>query len=76
MTELNLTELKITAYDDYSHDIKRSFLLGRKVLTNLDSILKSRVITLPTNVHIVQKPKFLKMYTTYKLHKQGDNTQP
>ena len=45
---------KITAYDDYSHDIKRSFLLGRKVLTNLDSILKSRVITLPTNVHLVK----------------------
>ena len=39
---------KITADDDYSHEIKRHLLLGRKVMTNLDSILKSRDITLPT----------------------------
>ena len=39
---------KITADGDYSHEIKRHFLLGRKVMTNLDSILKSRHITLPT----------------------------
>ena len=39
---------KITADDDYSHEIKRHLLLGRKVITNLDSILKSRDITLPT----------------------------
>ena len=39
---------KITADGDYSHDIKRCFLFGRKVMTNLDSILKSRDITLPT----------------------------
>ena len=39
---------KITAYGDFSHDIKRHLLLGRKVMTNLDSILKSRDITLPT----------------------------
>ena len=41
---------KITADDDCSHEIKRRLLLGRKAMTNLDSILKSRDITLPTNV--------------------------
>ena len=44
---------KITADGDYSHEIKRCLLLGRKAMTNLDSILKSRDITLPTKVHIV-----------------------
>ena len=43
---------KITSYGDCSHEIKRHLLLGRKVMTNLDSILKSRDITLPTNVHL------------------------
>ena len=42
---------KITADHDYSHEIKRRLLLGRKVMTNLDSILKSRDITLPTKIH-------------------------
>ena len=42
---------KITAGGDCSHEIKRSLLIGRKAITNLDSILKSRDITLPTNVH-------------------------
>ena len=45
---------KITAYGDCSHEIKRRLLLRRKVMTNLDSILKSRDITLPTKVHIVK----------------------
>ena len=45
---------KITADGDYSHEIKRRLLLGRKVKTNLDSILKSRDITLPTKVHLVK----------------------
>ena len=45
---------KITADGDCSHEIKRSLLLGRKVMTNLDSILKSRDITLPTEVHRVK----------------------
>ena len=45
---------KITADGDCSHEIKRCLLLGRKVMTNLDSILKSREITLPTNVHLVK----------------------
>ena len=45
---------KITADGDYSHEIKRCLLLGRKVMTNLDSIFKSRDITLPTKVHLVK----------------------
>ena len=45
---------KITADGDCSHDIKRCLLLGRKVMTNLDSIFKSRDITLPTKVHLVK----------------------
>ena len=49
---------KITADDDCSHEIKRHLLLGRKVMTNLDSILKSRDITLPTKVCLVQAMVF------------------
>ena len=45
---------KITADGDCSHEIKRHMLLGRKAMTNLDSIVKSRDITLPTKVHIVK----------------------
>ena len=45
---------KITAEGDCSHEIKRCLLLGRKLMTNLDSIIKSRDITLPTNVHLVK----------------------
>ena len=47
---------KITADGDCSHEIKRCLLLGRRVMTNLDSILKSRDITLPTKIHIVVYP--------------------
>ena len=49
---------KITADGDCSHEIKRCFLLGRKVMTKLDSILKSRDITLPTKVHLVKAMVF------------------
>ena len=49
---------KITADGDCSHEIKTRFLLGRKVTTNLDSILKSRDITLPTKVHLVKAMVF------------------
>ena len=49
---------KITADDDCSHEIKRRLFLGRKAMTNLDSILKSRDITLPTKVHIVKAMVF------------------
>ena len=49
---------KITANGDCSHEIKRRLLLGRKVMTNLDSILKSRDITLPPKVHLVKAMAF------------------
>ena len=49
---------KVTADSDYSHEIKRDLLLGRKVMTNLDSILKSRDITLPTKVCLVKAVVF------------------
>ena len=49
---------KITANGDCSHEIKSCLLLGRKVMTNLDSILKSRDITLPTKVHLVKAMAF------------------
>ena len=49
---------KITAIGDCSHEIKRHFLLGRKAMTNLDSILRSRDITLPTNIHLVKAMVF------------------
>ena len=49
---------KITADSDYSHEIKRGLLLGRKVMTNLDSILKSRDLTLPTKFHLVKAMVF------------------
>ena len=50
---------KITADGDCSHEIKRCLILGRKVMTNLDSILKSRDINLPTKVHLVKAMVFL-----------------
>ena len=49
---------KITEDGDYSHEIKRCFFLGRKVMTNLDSILKSRDIILPTKVRLVKAMDF------------------
>ena len=49
---------KITADGDCSHEIKRHLLLGRKVISNLDSLLKSRDITLPTKVHLVKAMVF------------------
>ena len=49
---------KITADGDYSHEIKRCLLLGRKVMTNLDRLLKSRDISLPTNIPLVQAMVF------------------
>ena len=53
---------KITVDGDYSHEIKRCLLLGRKAMTNLDSILKYRDITLPTKVYIVKSMVFLVTY--------------
>ena len=53
---------KITADNDCSHEIKRHLLLGRNIMTNLDSILKSRDITLPTKVHLVKAIYSVVMY--------------
>ena len=58
VTDFILGGSNITADGDYSHEIKRHLLLGRKVMANLDSILKSRDITLPTKVHLVKTMVF------------------
>ena len=58
VTDFILGGSKITTDGDYSHEIKRHLLLGRKVMINLDSILKSRDITLPTKVHLVKAMVF------------------
>ena len=63
---------KITADGDCSHEIKRRLLLGRKVMTNLDSILKSRDITMPTKVHLVKAivfPVVLYVYESWTIKK-------
>ena len=54
VTDIIFLGFKITADSDHSHEIKRCLLLGRKVMTNLDSIFKSRHITLPTKVRLVK----------------------
>ena len=58
VTDFIFLSSKITADGDCSHEIKRRLLLGRKVMTNLDSMLKSRHITLPTKVHLVKAMVF------------------
>ena len=58
LTDFILEGSKITADGDCSHEIKRQLLLGRKAMTNLSSILKSRDITLPTKVHLVKAMVF------------------
>ena len=58
VTDFILLVSKITADDDCSQEIKRCLLLGRKAMTNLDSVLKSRDLTLPTKVHIVKAMVF------------------
>ena len=58
ISEFGNKELMITADSDCSHEVKRCLLLGRKVMTNLDSILKSRDITLPTKVRLVKAMVF------------------
>ena len=58
VTDFNFLDSKVTADGDCSHEIKRCLLLGRKVITNLDSILKSRDITLPTKVHLIKAMVF------------------
>ena len=58
VTDFIFLGCKIAVDGDFSHEIKRCFLLGRKAIPNLDSILKSRDITLLTNVHIVKSTVF------------------
>ena len=58
VTDFVLGGSKITADGDCSHEIKRCFVFGRKYMTNLDSLLKSRDITLPTKVHLVKAMVF------------------
>ena len=58
VTDFILLGSKITVYGDCNHEIKRRFFLVRKALTNLDSILKSKDITLPTKVHLVKAMVF------------------
>ena len=59
VTDFMLGGSKITADGDCGHEVKRGLLLGRKVMSNLDSILKSKHITLPTKVHLVKAMVFL-----------------
>ena len=58
VTDIILGGSKITADGDFSHEMKRRLLLGRKVMTSIDSVLKSRDITLPTKVHLVKAVLF------------------
>ena len=58
VTDFTFLGSKITEHGDYHHEIKRRFLLGRKAMTNLDSILKSRDITLTAKVHLVKAVAF------------------
>ena len=72
LTDFIFLGSKITADGDCSHESKRRLLLGGKGMTNLDSILKSRDITLPTKVHIVKAMVFLVAMYRFELdHKEG-----
>ena len=79
VTDLILRGSKIIADGDCNHEIKRCLLLGRKVMTNLDSILKSRDMTLPTKVHLVKAMVFpavmygCESWTIKKAEHQGIN---
>ena len=66
VTDFILGGSKITADGDCSHEIEKSLLLGRKAVTNLDSVLKSREITLPAKVHIVKVMVFLVVMYGYE----------
>ena len=67
MTDFIFLGSKITADDDCSHEIKRHLLLGRKAMTNLDNILKSRDITLLTKVHLIKAMVFPVAHMDVKL---------
>ena len=66
VTDFILLGSKITADGDFSYEIKRHLLLGRKAMTNIDSILKSRDNTLPTKIHIVKAMVFPVVMYRYK----------
>ena len=66
LTDFILGGSKITADGDWSHEMKRYLLLGKKAMTNLDSILKSRDITLPTKIHLVKTTVFLVVMYGYE----------
>ena len=66
MSDFTFLGSKITADGDCSHEIKRCLLLGRKPMTNLDSILESRGITLPIKVHLVEAMVFLVVMCGYE----------
>ena len=66
VTDFIFLSPKITVDSDYSHKIERHLLLGRKAMTNLDSIFKSRDITLPTKVHLVKAMVFLVVMYGYE----------
>ena len=68
VTHFIFLDSKITADGDCSHEIKRHLLPGRKVMTNLDSILKNRCITLPPNVHLVKAVVFLVVMYGYECY--------
>ena len=66
VTDFILSGSKMTAHGDCNHEIKRFLLLRRKVMANLDSMLKSRDITLPTKVHLVKAMVFLLVMYRYE----------
>ena len=66
MTDFIFLDSKIPADGDCTHEIKRHLLLGRKAMTNLDSILKSRDITLPTKIHLVKAMVFPEVMYEYE----------
>ena len=66
VTDFIFLDFKITADSDFSHEIKRCLLLGRKTMTKLGSVLKSRDITLPTKVHIIKAMVFLVVMYGYE----------
>ena len=67
VTDIILGGFKTTEDGDCSHEIKRYLLLGRKVMANLDSVLKSRDITLPTNIHLVKAMVFPVVVCEYEI---------
>ena len=71
VTDSILGGSKISADSDCSHDIKRCLLLGRNAMTNLDSVLKSRDVTLPTKVHLVKAMVFLVVMNKCEIWTKG-----